>query len=86
MYWISTFIFDFILYCILFCFILIAFAVYGETSAAIFLSTYSEVLALCLLFLTYGLAVIPISYLYSLFFDSHSKLSFHFIIKYISFY
>jgi hypothetical protein len=72
LYWIATYLWDMTLYCVLTGLIMITFFAYGKDASRIFIDTQEATIAVFLLLLLYGTAAIPISYLYSFFFDNHS--------------
>lgn len=53
-------------------FVMLTFVLYGDEAAEVFIGTSESAWAVFLLLVCYGLASIPLSYLYSLAFDNHS--------------
>jgi ABC-type multidrug transport system ATPase subunit len=72
LYWIATYLWDLSLFSLLALFIMLGFAIYGSSSAAIFIGSQEAFTATVLLLLLYGASSIAISYLYSLGFENHS--------------
>ena len=71
-YWVSTLIWDYTLYCILVLSIMITLFGYGQSASSTYVNNFSSVFAVFLLLMMYGLAVIPLSYIYSFLFDNYS--------------
>ena len=71
LYWFATYTWDMILFSFLVLFIILIFFAFGSASK-VFIYSYQSTIALILLLFLYGLSVIPLSYIYSLFFDNFS--------------
>ena len=71
LYWFATYTWDMILFSFLVLFIILIFFAFGSASK-VFIYSYQSTIALTLLLFLYGLSVIPLSYIYSLFFDNFS--------------
>lgn len=71
-YWCSTYLWDMILFTMLVLLIIAALFIYGKKAAEIFISVNEATFAVFLLLFTYGLSVLPLCYIYSMFFDNHS--------------
>ena len=71
-YWISTYIWDMMLYTLLSVFIMLAFLIYGQGASQSFIADAKTGAAVFLLLWMYGAAVLPLCYLYSHFFENHS--------------
>jgi ATP-binding cassette, subfamily A (ABC1), member 3 len=72
LYWIATYIWDYFLYSILMMSIMATLFGYSNTISNTFVSNASATTAVFLLLASYGFAVLPLSYLYSMLFDNHS--------------
>lgn len=72
LYWLATYLWDLGLFLVLIVFIMISFYIYGEEAAVIFISNTESASAIFVLLLTYGMSVLPLCYLYSNMFTSHS--------------
>ena len=72
LYWIANYIWDYLLYSILMLSIILALYMYSQTISSTFLSSSSSTLAVFLFLATFGASVLPLSYLYSFFFDNYS--------------
>lgn len=72
LYWLATYLWDLGLFLVLIIFILISFYIYGRDAAVIFISNSESTSAIFALLLSYGMSVLPLCYLYSNMFTSHS--------------
>ena len=72
LYWTATYLWDMVLFTVLVLLIIIALFIYGKKAAEIFISVDEATVAVFLLLFTYGLSVLPLCYLYSMFFENHS--------------
>jgi len=72
LYWVASYLWDTVMYLILAGFIMLTFILYGEEAARIFIGNPEAGWAVFMLLVLYGLASIPLSYIYSLAFDNHS--------------
>jgi hypothetical protein len=70
MYWISTFVFDMVLYAFLTGLIMLVFYLYGGGATRTYLHTPETSAATFLLLWTYGLSAIPYSYFYAFAFEN----------------
>ena len=72
LYWVASYLWDAVMYLLLAGFIMLTFFFYGEEAAEIFIGSTEAGWAVYLLLVFYGLASIPLSYIYSLAFNNHS--------------
>jgi len=72
-FWISTYVWDMILYCILIVLVMIVFMLFGrESTTRVFVGDSDTALATFLLMLSYGFSSLPFAYIFSRFFVNHS--------------
>ena len=72
LYWFATYVWDMVLFTALVLLIIGALFIYGKKAAQIFISVNEATIAVFLLLFTYGLSILPLCYIYSMFFDNHS--------------
>ena len=72
LYWFATYVWDMVLFTVLVLLIIGALFIYGKKAAEIFISVNEATIAVFLLLFTYGLSILPLCYIYSMFFDNHS--------------
>ena len=72
-FWISTYVWDMILYCILIVLVMIVFMLFGrESTTRVFVGDSDTALATFLLMLSYGFSSLPFAYIFSRYFVNHS--------------
>ena len=71
-YWVSTYLWDMLLYAILTALAMSALAIFKDEAARVFIGSDDSSLATFLLLYLYGMSAIPLSYIYSFAFENHS--------------
>ena len=71
-YWLSTWMFDSVLFLVLTCCIMVSFGIYGREAAKVFVGSLSTFTSTFLLTFTYGTSSLPFAYLLSRGFDNHT--------------
>jgi hypothetical protein len=71
-YWFATYVWDMCLFLVLDLVVMIAFFIYGTSTSRVFVGDARAGGAVFLLLVTYGLSILPLNYLYSMFFENHS--------------
>ena len=71
-YWLSSYVWDSLLFTFLAGLLMCAFAIYGQSASLVYIGTASGAVALVIVLILYGVSVLPLCYLYSMNFDSPS--------------
>eukprot|EP00903_Cladosiphon_okamuranus_P005738 g5694.t1 len=71
-YWISTYLWDVLLFFVLSCLVMLTFAAYGRDASKVFMLHWDALLGTWGLLLSYGVSALPLSYLYSFAFNGPS--------------
>ena len=72
LYWFATLVWDMALFSVLVLLIMLSLFCYGNNAAQLFISSSEGAFCVFLLLFCYGLAVLPLCYLYSMLFENHS--------------
>jgi ABC-2 family transporter protein len=70
-YWLATYLWDAMLWCILTVIFIVALHSYGANAARVFVEYAESEAAIALLFLIYGFSVLPHNYCYTFLFNNH---------------
>eukprot|EP00752_Nemacystus_decipiens_P003898 g3578.t3 len=71
-YWMSTYLWDVLLFSVLSCLVMLTFAAYGRDASKVFMMHWDALLGTWGLLLSYGVSALPLSYLYSFGFNGPS--------------
>lgn len=73
LYWIANYSWNMLLFLIIDALVIGAFFVYGTTVSQIFMYSKDSTAALSLLFIFYSFSILPLCYVYSIFFSDHTN-------------
>lgn len=72
MYWVSSYVFDSVLFFALDIFVMVAFFIYNTGAAHVFVGNVKSAFAVFLLLFVYGQSILPLCYMYSMAFENPS--------------